>query len=143
MFMSVVAVLFGITDIIVGAEADEGIPLGLIGLSSSELRAESEAGYRILDFFTRSQGVVLVMLGLLSTAILLFAYRRNQRWAWWSMWSLPAWSAGVLILYLVTGVDPTQPPPPPMLSAPLFLVLTTAIQLVGAPRFFLEGSGSI
>lgn len=137
-FISVVVVLFGITDIIVGAEADEGIPLGLIGLSSSELRAESEAGYRILDFFTRSQGIVLAVLGVLSTATLLFAYRRDQRWAWWTMWALPAWSACVLTLYLVAGVDPTQPPPPPMLSAPFFLVLTTAIQLVSAPRFFRE-----
>jgi hypothetical protein len=125
-------------DIIVGSASDEGIPRGLIGLSSSELRAESEAGYRIFDFFTRSQGLVLFVLGLLSTAILLFAYRRELRWAWWTMWALPAWSAGVLILYLVAGVDPAQPPPPPMLSAPFFLVLTVAIQLVSAPRFFRQ-----
>jgi hypothetical protein len=137
-FMSVVVVMFGITDILVGSASDEGIPLGLIGMSSSELRAESEAGYRIFDFFTRSQGLVLFVLGLLSTAILLFAYRRELRWAWWSMWTLPAWSAGVLTLYLVAGVDPAQPPPPPMLSAPIFLVVTAAIQLISAPRFFRE-----
>jgi hypothetical protein len=54
------------------------------------------------------------------------------------MWALPAWSAGVLILYLVAGVDPAPPPPPRMLSAPFFLVLTVAIQLVSAPRFFRQ-----
>jgi hypothetical protein len=137
-FMSVVVVMFGMTDIIVGAAADEGIPRGLIGLSSSELRAESEAGYRILDFFTRSQGIVLLVLGIMSTAILLFGYRQELQWAWWTMWALPAWSAGVLILYLVAGVDPAQPPPPPMLSAPFFLVVTVAIQLISAPRFFRQ-----
>jgi hypothetical protein len=135
-FLSGVVLMFGITDVIIGAAADEGIPLGLIGLSSSELRAESEAGYRIFDFFARSQGLALAVLGVLSAAVLLSAYRREQRWAWWSMWVLPAWSAGVLALYLVAGVDESQPPPPPMLSAPIVLVLTTAIQVISAPRFF-------
>jgi hypothetical protein len=128
--------VFGISDMIIGSAADEGIPIGLVGLSSSQLRAETDAGYRIFDFFTRSQGLVLAALGVLSTATLLFAYRHNLRWAWWTMWALPAWSAGVLTLYLVAGVDPTKPPPPPMLSAPFFLVLTVAIQLISAPRFW-------
>lgn len=136
MAMSVVLVAFGVTDVIVGSAADPGIPLGLIGLSPTELRAESEAGYRILDFFTRSQGLVLIVLGLLGSAILLFAYRRDQRWAWWTMWALPAWSAGGFVLYFVAGVEASQPPPPPMLSAPFFAVLTAAIQLISAPRFF-------
>jgi hypothetical protein len=135
MAMSVVLVGFGIGDVIFASAADEGIPRGLIGLTPTELRAESEAGYRILDFFTRSQGLALLVLGLLSSAILWFAYRRDQPWAWWAMWALPAWSVGVLALYLVVGVEATQPPPPPMISAPFFAVLTVAIQLVSAPRF--------
>lgn len=134
--MSLVLVAFGITDIFVGSAADPGIPLGLVGLSPEALRAESEAGYQLLDFFTRSQGLALLAFGLLGTVILLFAYRRDQRWAWWTMWALPAWSAGVLALYLVAGVDASQPPPPPMLTAPFFFVLTVLIQLVSAPRFF-------
>ena len=137
MAMTVVLVLFGITDVIVGAEADPGIPLGLIGLSPVELRAESEPGYRIFDFFVRSQGLVLVVLGLLGTGILLFAYRRDQQWAWWTMWALPVWAAAGFSLYLVAGVEATQPPPPPpMVSGPFFAVLTNAIQLISAPRFF-------
>lgn len=136
MAMAVVLAIFGVTDIVVGSAADPGIPLGLVGLSPPELRAESEAGYRILDFFTRTQGLALIGFGLLGSAVLLYAYRRDQRWAWWSMWVLPAWSAGVFILYFTAGVDTSQPPPPPMLTAPFFVVLTAAIQLVSAPRFF-------
>jgi hypothetical protein len=128
--------LFGITDMAVGADADPGIPLGLIGLSPAELKAESEAGYRILDFFTRTQGLALLIVGTLAAAVLLFAYRRDQRWSWWTMWVLPAWSASVFMFYVLVGVDSAQPPPPPMISSPILMALTAAIQLVSAPRFF-------
>ncbi len=134
--MSLVLIGFGVTDIFVGSAADPGIPLGLVGLSPEALRAESQAGYQLLDFFTRSQGLALLAFGLLATTILLVAYRADQRWAWWTLWSLPAWSAGVFALYLVAGVDASQPPPPPMATAPFFTVLAAAAQVVSAPRFF-------
>jgi hypothetical protein len=76
--------------------------------------------------------------GLLFFALLLVAFgvtdRRNQRWAWWTMWVLPAWAVGVPILYLVAGVEPDQPPPPPMVSGPILAVLSAAALLVSAPR---------
>lgn len=142
MAMSVVLIIFGIGDLVAGSSADEGIPLGLIGLTPSQLRAESEAGYRIFDFFTRTQGLALLVFGLLATVILLYAYRRDARWAWWSMWALPAWAAGVLALYLVAGVEATQSPPPPMVSSPIFIILTVAAQLISAPRFFAPQPGA-
>jgi hypothetical protein len=52
------------------------------------------------------------------------------------MWLLPVWAAGVFVLYLVAGVRADQPPPPPMISGPIFAVLGAAILLVSAPRFF-------
>jgi len=134
--MSLVLGAFGVTDVFVGSASDPGIPLGLVGLSPDSLRAQSEAGYQLLDFFTRSQGLVLLAFGLLATIILLVAYRRDQRWAWWTMWSLPAWSAGVVALYLVAGVDASQPPPPPMVTGPFFVVFSALIQVASAPRFF-------
>jgi hypothetical protein len=133
--MAVILVLFGITDMIVGAQADPGIPIGLIGLSPSELQSQSAAGYRVFDFFTRTQGLALLVIGALAIGILLFAYRRNQLWAWWAMWALPAWSTAVFLLYLVAGLAPNQPAPPPMISGPILAIVTAAIQLVSLPRF--------
>ena len=78
----------------------------------------------------------LVLIGLLFTAVLLFAFRQNQRWAWWTMWLLPVWAASILVFYLVVGVQPDQPPPPPMVSGPILAVFCAAILLVSAPRFF-------
>lgn len=136
LFMTVTLVLFGVTDVLVGPAADRAIPLGLTGMTLEELQAEGPASYRLFDFFTRANGYSLLMLGLFGTAILLFAFRRNQRWAWWSMWLLPLWAAGGVAFYLVAGVESDQPPPPPMVSGPFFAVLTAAILLVSAPRFF-------
>lgn len=136
MSMAALLVMFGVTDMLIGAEADPGIPLGLIGLAPAELKAQTEVGYRIFDFFTRTQGLALLVFGALAAAILWFGYRRDQRWAWWAMWVLPLWSAAVLAFYLAAGTEPGQAPPPPMVSGPILAVLAAAVQLVNAPRFF-------
>lgn len=134
--MSVVITLFGVTDVLVGPTADVAIPMSLTGLTLAELEAESAAAYRLFDFFTRVNGFSLTALGLLATAVIVFAYRRHRRWAWWTMWLLPIWSAGAALFYVVAGLAPGQPPPPPMLSGPIFVALNVAILLVTARPFF-------
>ncbi len=136
LFMTVTLVAFGVGDVLVGPAADRGIPLGLTGMTLEELQAEGPASYRLFDFFTRANGYSLLIAGLFGSAILLFAFRRNQRWAWWTMWLFPLWAAGGSAFYLVAGVQSDQPPPPPMVSGPFFAVLAAAILLVSAPRFF-------
>ena len=134
--LTLALVAFGVTDVVVGPAADPGIPLGLTGMTLEELQAEGPASYRLFDFFTRANGYSLLMIGLFGTTILLFAFRRNHPWAWWTMWVLPVWAAGVPVFYLVAGVDSNQPPPPPMISGPFLALLAAAILLVSAPRFF-------
>lgn len=129
-------VAFGVTDVIVGPAADVGIALGLTGMTLAELEADGPAAYRLFDFFTRANGMSLLILGLFGSAILVFAFRRDEAWAWWTMWLLPALGVGVLAFYLVAGVDPAQPPPPPMVSGPVIAALAAALLLVSAPRFF-------
>ena len=135
-FMTVVVVLFGVGDVMAGASADVAIPMSLTGLTLAELESVSAAGYRLVDLYTRANGMTLVLAGLLATAVLVFAYRRHRRWAWWTMWLLPAWAASVPVFYLIVGLAPGQPPPPPMISGPIFALLSAAILLVGARPFF-------
>jgi hypothetical protein len=136
LLVTLLLVAFGVTDVFVGPAADRGIPLGLTGMSIEQLEAESPSAYRLFDFFTRVNGNSLVMIGLLASAILLFGFRLDQRWAWWTMWVLPIWAIGAATLYLIAGVVPDQPPPPPLVSGPIIAVLCIAILLVSAPRFF-------
>lgn len=135
-FMTVVIVLFGVSDLMAGAAADVAIPMSLTGLTLDELEAESAAGYRLVDLYTRGNGLTLVLAGLLATAVLVFAYRRHRRWAWWTMWLLPAWAASVPVFYLIAGLAPGQPPPPPMISGPIFALGAVVILLSGARPFF-------
>lgn len=132
---SLIAV-FGLTDVVSGSAADPAIPRGLTGMTLEALEAEGSTAYRLFDIYTRVNGIGLVLIGLLFTAVLLFAFRQNERWAWWTMWLLPVWAASILVFYLVVGVQPDQPPPPPMVSGPILAVFCAAILLVSAPRFF-------
>ncbi|HEY8170051.1 MAG TPA: hypothetical protein VIH24_02995 [Candidatus Limnocylindria bacterium] len=135
-FLTVVIALFGATDIVSGASADPAIPMSLTGMTLAELEAESAAVYLLFDFFTRVNGFSLLLLGLFATAVLVFAYRRQKRWAWWTMWLLPAWAAGAALFYVVAGLAPGQPPPPPMISGPIVAVLASVLLLATAGPFF-------
>jgi hypothetical protein len=134
--VSVLIALFGVTDIASGAAADAAIPTSLTGLTLAELEAESEAAFHAFDFMTRVNGLSLLLLGLFATAVLVFAYRHHRRWAWWTMWLLPAWAAAAALFYVIAGLAPGQPPPPPMISGPIIAVLASVIQLVAARPFF-------
>ena len=132
--VSVVLMLFGATDIASGAAADELIPQGLTGRTIEDLEAESPDAFGLFDFAARTNGWTLVLLGALLAVIVLIPLRRGERWAWWSAWALPIWAAVVPVFYLVAGVDPGQPPPPPMISGPIVAILCGAVLLVLRPR---------
>ena len=78
----------------------------------------------------------MVIGGVLMTVILLIPYRAGMPWAWFAMWTLPASAFAVLGLYLAFGVDPRQPPPPPMVSGPLLGGIAVAVLLLDWRRFF-------
>ena len=136
LLMTVTMVGFGVGDVLTGPAADRGIPLGLTGMTLEELQADGPPSYRLFDFFTRLNGFSLLLAGLFGAAILLFAFRSDQRWAWWTMWLLPLWAVGAAAFYLVAGVHADQPPPPPLVSGPIFALVAAFILLVSAPRFF-------
>ena len=133
--VSVLIVIFGAFDIASGAAADVGIPQGLTGRTVDELEAESPDAYGLFDFMTRVNGWSLVLLGVLLSVIVVVPFRRRERWAWWTMWLLPAWSAVIPVFYVVAGTDPAQPPPPPLISGPILAVLCAAILLIGVRDF--------
>ena len=134
--MVVLLGMFGIGDVLIGPAYDPGIALGLTGLTHAELQAESTAGYRLLDFYTRAGGFQLTAMSVALAGILLVPYRAGHAWAWWTWWIFPAWTAGVFALNALFGVAPGQVPPPPMLSAPVLGILAAAALLVDRVRFF-------
>ena len=107
----------------------------MTGLTLEQLAADSAPAYRAYDFMTRSQGLVLVAFGSVTTAILLIPYRGGRRWAWWASWSLPAWAFAVLGLYAIYGTAPNVPPPPPMISGPILGIIAVIVLLLDRARF--------
>ena len=58
---------------------------GYSGASWSELAGGSAATAGYMTVLYRMYGVYNVLFGLLSSAIALTAFRRGERWAWWTL----------------------------------------------------------
>jgi hypothetical protein len=132
---AVAIVVVGAMDVVMGAGGDRVIALGVTGRTHAELIAESPDAFRLYDFTRRTQAWAVVTAGLLLLGILFGAYRNGQRWAWWVMWLLPAWSLSVPAMYLVFGLAPGTPPPPPLISGSIIGVVSVLALLLDRGRF--------
>jgi hypothetical protein len=133
--LSVVVVVFGVSDLLVGIASDPSVTVAIIGLTPSELEAASAPGYRLADFLVRTRGLEVAAFGLLLTIVLLVPYRAAQRWAWFAAFILPAWAIAVSLAFLSFGMAPGQLPPPAMVSGPIFAVLSAVVLVVDRRRF--------
>ena len=137
--LSVVLVLFGISDVLIGITSDPGITVSIVGLTPTELHTVSGDGYRLADFMVRTQGLAIAAFGLLLTFVLLMPYRAALRWSWYAAFILPAWAITVPLAYLAFGVAPGVPPSPPMVSGPIFALVSALVLLSDRPRFARPG----
>jgi len=119
--------LFGFGDVLRGLDADPAIAAGITGLTPEEMRAESEALARMADLQVRAGGLQLVVLGVLWGAIVAVPFRRHERWAWYTMWTFPAWALAISVSYLFVELQPGEPVPPPAISGWVFLALSSAL----------------
>jgi len=133
--MAIVLVVFGVSDVLVGITSDPGITVAITGLSPEELRTTSAEGYRLGDFMTRSQGIAIAAFGLLLTIVLLVPYRATERWSWYAAFILPAWAIAVPLMYVAFGLAPGAPPSPPMISGPIFAVVSVLVLIADRGRF--------
>ena len=138
--IALVIVLFGIMDMASGLASDPAITTVITGLGVDELLAQDPDGHRLADFATRSLGLNLALLGVLLTIILLIPYRAGRRWAWWTMWLLPAWSLLVPALYVGFGTAPGTPPSPPMVSGPIIALVAAGVLLLDRRRVQTAGA---
>lgn len=130
-----ILVIFGIGDIQQGPTADPAITTAITGKLPAEVAAAEPTGYRLYDFAIRMGGLNLVLIGLLMTSILAVPYRLGMRWAWTTMWLLPAWTLSVPVLFIVYGPAPGTPVPPPAISGPIIAVIAGGALLADRGRF--------
>jgi hypothetical protein len=137
-FFGIAFLMFGVTDILGGPLADRAITVAISGMTPAEVQATDPVGYRLYDFTTRTQGLGLIVIGVLLTLIALIPYRAGQRWAWAVMWVIPAWGVVVPLAYVAYGVAPGAPPAPPMVSGPI-IAAVAAVTLLADRRRFADG----
>jgi hypothetical protein len=130
--------LFGISDVIIGLDADPAIPQGVTGMSPEEIREASPALGRLIDLQVRAGGIQLIVISALWMVLMLIPFRQGQLWAWYTMWTFPAWSLAVGVAFLFVELQPNTPPPPPAVSGWVFFGLT-ALLLLGTRRGFESG----
>jgi len=135
--VAVILFVFGLGDLLAGAPDNA---LAVTAKTNEQLAAQSPAAYRLVELGVRTGGVQLMFIGAVSATILVFGFRRNLRWAWWAMWSLPLLSAALAVVHL-TSVAPGQTPAVPVYSGAVVTVLTAATLFASAPRFFARLGG--
>jgi hypothetical protein len=99
------------------------------GSTIAQIGGDSSAGLKLAEYGVRTGGLYLTVAGVLAGAILVFAFRRERRWAWWVMWTLPALAFAQSALEY-RGV------PGPAITAAVVGALAVGCLVLSAPPFF-------
>jgi hypothetical protein len=135
---AVIYLLFGLTDIPTATPDDAA---SLTGQTADQLAESQPQAYALVQAQIRAGGVQLATIGLFALAVLWFAFRRKELWAWWTLWLLPLLSAAIAGLTF-TSTAQGQSPAVPAYSGLLFAVVGAFALLVAAPSFFRPASAS-
>ena len=136
MVVGVIVVLFGVGDVIRGMDADPAIAESITGTNWEHLQDASPRLANLIDLMVRSQGFTITVLAVLSIGVTLYAFRPGERWAWYALWIWPVWSIAIFVLFFTADRHADFPPPPPMLSGPVFFVITLLALALSYRKFF-------
>lgn len=134
--IAVIFGLFGIGDVILGMDADPAIAEGVTGVAWKELQVSNPRIASLIDLYVRPVGMYLVILSITTVTITLVGFRQGDRWAWYVLWIWPLAMASTFLMFFTVEMPPGFPAPPPMLSAPVFLVLSVLALLLPYRKFF-------
>jgi hypothetical protein len=128
--------LFGLSDVILGMDADPAIAESITGVPWEDLQASDPQVANLIDMYVRSLGVGLLVVSILSLAITFTAFRRGERWAWYALWVWPLWNVAIFFLSFTAERHPDFAPPPPMVSSPVFFAVTLLALILSYHKFF-------
>jgi pimeloyl-ACP methyl ester carboxylesterase len=128
--------LFGLSDVILGMNADPAIAESITGVAWEDLQASNPQVANLIDMYVRSLGAGILVVSILSLAITLTAFKRGERWAWFALWVWPLWNVAIFVLSFTAERHPGYPPPPPMVSSPVFFSVTLLALILSYRKFF-------
>jgi hypothetical protein len=138
--LSALFALLGLGDVLRGIAFEPTTAQAITGKTIDEIRAESAAGYTVIDYIYRGGGITLTLFTTLVTIVLAIPYRRGQWWSWWTAWILPIWASAVFGLALIHGTAPGQEISGVAWSGAFFAILIGALLLLDLPRFRTEAN---
>jgi hypothetical protein len=125
--------LFGVGDLAGGISADPGITESVTGGGVDAARQAAPRVADLADVGMRTAGAAQIALGLAWAGLILAGVRRRIRWAWVVSWTMPLWVGLILVIWLTTERVAGTPLPAPMLSGPVFLLLSVLLLAAAWP----------
>ena len=133
--LSALFAILGLGDVLAGITFEPTTAVAITGKTIDEIRAESAAGYAVIDYNYRGGGLTLTLFATLMTIVLAIPYRRAEWWSWWTAWLLPIWAGAIFVLAVIHGTAPGQPISAVAWSGFGFAIVTAALLLVDLRRF--------
>ena len=104
----------------------------ILGMTLSELKDSNPDFFKVFLFYVRFSALSDIGFASLIIAVSVTAYRRGEKWAWYTLWSVPAWFIGSAAIS-VSVVPPVSVLLPPIM---VFAILGLLGQLLSYRKFF-------
>ncbi len=106
-----------------GVNSDPTTPESIIGMGLSEFEASNPMFFDLYDFYLRGGGLSDMGVAFYIIVISATAYRKGERWAWYVLWSVPAFFLGHAAITMSFGASLAHLLP--------FLAVFTALSVLG------------
>lgn len=120
------SLLTSIPPLLFGIDPD---PARIEAILGEEMNEVEPAVLDLVKFLMRTYGLVNLAWSLMITVVAATAYRRGEKWAWYAMWSLPAYFIAATAILLSVGLTTLE-----KFLVPLLLIVSVSGLLMGAPR---------
>jgi hypothetical protein len=94
LFLGLLWLVVGLIQVFNPEELANDEALHITGMSLSELEASFPEATELVRFLFGAVGMLKISWSLLVLAITLTGYRRGEKWAWYTMWLVPALLVG-------------------------------------------------
>lgn len=114
-----------------GLNTDPELVKSIVGMTIEDLKLTNPMSFELYNFYFRSGGLSDLGFAFLLIVISATAYRRGEKWAWYSFWIVPAFFLSFVALSLTLKTSSSLIPP-----LMVFIVLSLIGLLLPFRKFF-------